>query len=297
MINLRYHIVSLVAVFLALAIGVIAGTTVIDQGVVQLLRNQANAARDRQAALFAENDSLRTTLAVWDAFGESAAPALVDSALAGVDVVLIALQEADADLVAQVEAGIVTADGTIAGRLRLTDRWDLESPTIVERLGLAIGTPATGKEQVLQRATEALAQRLRSPLAAGAGEDVLTALEDAGFVQREQIGDLPFPPRESLFVFVGGEAPAIPSADGLVIPLLRLLRSGRAVVADPLGAMAPVSDLVRRDGDLRRAVGTVDHVDTVPGRLALVMTLQDLPGAVDHFGTRGADGIVPTFTG
>ena len=34
MISLRYHLVSIVAVFLALALGVVVGTTVVNQGIV-----------------------------------------------------------------------------------------------------------------------------------------------------------------------------------------------------------------------------------------------------------------------
>ena len=40
MINFRYHLVSIVAVFLALGIGIIMGTAVIDRAVVDRLERQ-----------------------------------------------------------------------------------------------------------------------------------------------------------------------------------------------------------------------------------------------------------------
>ena len=43
MLNLRYHVVSLVAVFLALGIGVIMGATVIDRVTVDQLRNRLDS--------------------------------------------------------------------------------------------------------------------------------------------------------------------------------------------------------------------------------------------------------------
>ncbi|TMK19625.1 MAG: copper transporter, partial [Actinobacteria bacterium] len=43
MINLRYHIVSLAATFLAFGLGILAGTTVIDQGLVSSLRQNTSA--------------------------------------------------------------------------------------------------------------------------------------------------------------------------------------------------------------------------------------------------------------
>ena len=39
MINIRYHVISLVAVFLALAIGVVAGSTVVQRSVVDNLKS------------------------------------------------------------------------------------------------------------------------------------------------------------------------------------------------------------------------------------------------------------------
>ena len=46
MISLRYHIVSLVAVFLALALGIVVGSTVLQEGTVSVLR--ATSERVRQ---------------------------------------------------------------------------------------------------------------------------------------------------------------------------------------------------------------------------------------------------------
>ncbi|MBV8234224.1 MAG: copper transporter, partial [Acidimicrobiia bacterium] len=50
MLNLRYHVVSLVAVFLAIGIGVIMGVTVIKSGIVDQLQKRLDSveASDRQ---------------------------------------------------------------------------------------------------------------------------------------------------------------------------------------------------------------------------------------------------------
>ena len=47
MINLRYHVVSLVAVFLALGVGVLMGSTVIDRVTVDQLREVYAGAHPR----------------------------------------------------------------------------------------------------------------------------------------------------------------------------------------------------------------------------------------------------------
>ena len=46
MISLRYHIVSLVAVFLALALGIVVGSTVLQEGTVSVLRATSDRVRE-----------------------------------------------------------------------------------------------------------------------------------------------------------------------------------------------------------------------------------------------------------
>ena len=62
MIDFRYHLVSLIAVFLALGIGVIMGTAVIDRAVVDRLERQQSTLNDDINDVQAENERLRTSL-------------------------------------------------------------------------------------------------------------------------------------------------------------------------------------------------------------------------------------------
>ena len=66
MVNLRYHIVSLTAVFLALGLGILAGTTVIDQQVVSGLKSNTAALRDDLDRVRANVSDLQRQLEVWD---------------------------------------------------------------------------------------------------------------------------------------------------------------------------------------------------------------------------------------
>ena len=59
MINFRFHLVSLVAVFLALALGVVMGSTVIDRAIVDRLSSQIDSVKKRADAERAENRALR----------------------------------------------------------------------------------------------------------------------------------------------------------------------------------------------------------------------------------------------
>ena len=63
MINIRYHIVSITAVFLALGIGVALGSTFLDRATVDLLENRIGSAEDRIDDTNAENERLTSELA------------------------------------------------------------------------------------------------------------------------------------------------------------------------------------------------------------------------------------------
>ncbi len=58
MINIRYHIVSITAVFLALGIGVLLGSTFLDRATVSVLDSQIGSAENRIKATNEENDRL-----------------------------------------------------------------------------------------------------------------------------------------------------------------------------------------------------------------------------------------------
>jgi len=99
MINFRFHLVSLIAVFLALALGVVMGATVIDQAIVDSLntriddvRNEANAQRSENSDLRRELDRLRSYVEGTDDFA-------VAGRLDGVPVAVMALRNVDGDTV------------------------------------------------------------------------------------------------------------------------------------------------------------------------------------------------------
>ena len=58
MIDFRYHLVSIVAVFLALAIGIVLGSTELQGSTIDGLRTVSNSLRSQLSAVSAERDGL-----------------------------------------------------------------------------------------------------------------------------------------------------------------------------------------------------------------------------------------------
>lgn len=298
MISFRYHVVSLVAVFVALAIGVIAGTTVIDQELIDTLRSQRLNDQRNLGQERATNDTLRAQLSVWDAFGRAELAPLVRDKLSGREVVIAAVGQLPAGMLDAVRTTLTDAGARAATRIDFTARWSLPDDAARQALTTAVGSSGDPPTLVTE-ALEKLATRLRSSEAIGTGDaDVVRALEGAGFIALDDEDAQAFPPRGAAFVVLWpGTRDARPDAV-FGASVARALATARTTsVAEPVAAAASVTDRVTGDGDLAPIIPTVDHVDTMPGRYALVLALAARLGGepAQHFGTRRRTaGVVPT---
>lgn len=300
MINLRYHIVSLVAVFLALAVGVIAGTTVISENLVKDLERQQRELNRNKDLLTAERDGLREELDLWERYGRSLEQASIAGALTGRSVALIAKADVPGELIAQLEDVIESAGARLTGRLSLTPKWKLEDETARAQLSLALGQPETTEiERLVGDAAARLAARLRTEADPTLDADLISQLQRAGFIATHEIAPGAFPTRETLLVLVSpGRTGSLPPDRTFMVPLAKgLSASMRVAVAEPLDSPDSLAEIVRGDGDLREVIATVDHADTIPGRISLVAVLRALGLGLDaqHYGRGGrASGVAPS---
>lgn len=316
MINFRYHLVSLVAVFLALGVGVTMGSTVIDQTIVEGLRGtidrvEKRASTDRKHA----QRSARERDAAREAFAQ-ATPALLEHRLDGVTVVVVAGPDSEPEPVGETVGAIRAAGGIVPAVIELEPGWELESDGFIDRLGGVVGRSGLSPVELQALAVDALAERLGRSLERPGGAsgpagadpigDVLARLRAAGLVSFRTDGgggfDLAaYPPAGARFLLVDGATPAGGGADrdsassGAAAgePLMAVLSRALDGLDAPV-AVASTSDAdhtlaaaVRsiREGDLATAVTTIDEIERVESRAAVVLGLQDLAsGGVGHYG-------------
>jgi len=300
MINLRYHIVSLVAVFLALSIGVIAGTTVLNDQVVKGLKASDKTLRDTLTTQQDAIDGLQREISLWEGFGTSIEAGLVKDRLRNKKVVLLAANGVDGKLIGDVADEIVRAGGSRMGTITFTDRWMLADDTIRRQLALAIGASSSEDASELEKkAAQRLAQRFAVPGDPAAKGDLLQVLQKEGFLSvSDQTGGV-FPPSGSLMLWLSsGTADPLPPDAQFTLPLLKGLSGVSPIaVGEPLAAADSLTDQIRGDAELIQTVATVDHVDTIPGRIALISGLHQIASGLPapHYGVRrGTSGIAPT---
>ena len=148
MIDFRYHLVSLIAVFLAVALGIVIGTTALNEPILADIKNQVTALEQDKRSLEDRTQQLQAQLDTTDAFAEAVAPALVDGALAGSKVLLVVTNEDVAqETVDEVTALIGEAGGTVSGTLSLQPEYSDPSTAAslqnyVTGSGLPAGRPA-----------------------------------------------------------------------------------------------------------------------------------------------------------
>ncbi len=300
MINLRYHIVSLVAVFLALAIGVIAGTTVINDQVVKGLERSDKTLRDSLKTQQNANSALKTELGLWDTWGGSVARSLEKDKLKGKTVLLIVSGGVDGKIVSNVQNALTVAGATRGGSIAFSSRWSFADATAVQQLASIFGLgPAATAADIATQGAGKLASRLGTPGDPNGAGDVLQALSQGGFIQVTDPTGGSFPPAGSLVLWLSSGATNPSPPDGqFSLPLLRALVQRAAVaVGEPMGSADSLCDQIHADSTLNKTVATADHADTIPGVAALIAGLHDVAAGqpAPHYGTRrGTTAVAPT---
>lgn len=163
MINLRYHIVSIVAVFLALGIGTALGGTFLNRYTVDLLEQSISSAEDRISATNAENSDLEGTVSEAQAreraLLEQAGEELLDGHLTDVPVLLITAPGVTGDDTEDLRLSLLDAGADYRGALELRDALALEGD-IDDRLAEAVdvdpGVPGLVRTEVVEQFQAAL---------------------------------------------------------------------------------------------------------------------------------------------
>ncbi len=312
MISFRYHLVSIVAVFLALGLGILAGTTVINQKVVKNLKSRTNAAEHDVATLRGQLSDIRGQVGELQGFIKDARPFLIDGKLTGQQIVLLTQDGSDPAAVGEARSALVDAGAKVT-TLDLTSRMALSDPTSQKDLATLLNLPAGTPPETLQATA---ARSLGDRLAAGppatdlpqpnAPHDLLEGLLSKGFLKATSLTPAQLPqiggPNQSVVVVAGGNsAPAVP-IESFLLPMIAQIEqhAGVPVAAGESTATTtfPFVSLLRADGQLASdPMVTVDDVDPDHGGgVALVLALRDLvlTGLGGNYGLKtGSDGILP----
>jgi hypothetical protein len=316
MINLRYHIVSITAVFLALGIGLTLGSTFLDRVTVDNLKHQLDTVEAQVGETRADNDSLSSRVDALEdrdsRLREELPERLLAGHLDGVPVLVVGTRGTDEALVEATVGALGSAGAQVAGTWWLTDRWRLDDPDEVSQLGALLDLTTDDADRLRRngaiRVAELLAQASQTAadisildptgVVAQPAEPALVArLEEAGFIEYEALPGAPddrvlLPPAGTRYVVVSGVLPDDGAQLFATALLDEVVAAGTAPVVAAQGEVdlrdaddAPAPEDARRStfvGPLRTGeitrdrLSTVDHLDTSAGLAAAVLAVEDL---------------------
>ena len=283
MFDMRAYIVSLIAVFLALAIGILLGTVVVDKGVlveqqkslVQKIQSQINELRQR-------NSELRDAAKQSTEFAERVFPEATANRLMGKNILLVVTSSTSAKVKKELVDTVTFAGANLSVATITSNTLERQEQRVLDQLVAYFPGENLAEKDYLQRVAQELAVDLT-----GEKEFAFASLLNS---LNLIVVEGPWPNRPDSVVVIGEDVKGSNSfLTGFILPFVaRLKEVNVSVVATELeDAESSHISRYRQAG----AAATVDNVDTIYGKTALVYVLN---GARGNFGTkRTADRLLP----
>lgn len=282
MYNLRYHIASLVAVFLALAVGLLLGSVVAERGMItEQAASLVNDLERRFDEISATNEQLSAGLERDRSFAQAAVRPLVRGKLQGADVVVL-VGTGRIDGVNAVHQAVTDAGGAVTTTSFLTPGLALDQ---TEPVGLAgyfqlRGVEMAAPGEALQRQ---VAQALVAEWRAGETRPLTDLLIAEGLLGEDSVAGTSTV--DAVVIVGNGQAGCDPLA----------LQIGQAMEAAG-GVSVGVDSAVIEGGTaavcFAQGLSALDHVATPQGMVSLVWMLSGRASGYYGLGT-GAAGYFP----
>jgi len=304
-INFRYHVVSLTAVFLALAIGLVVGTAALNGPAADSLKEQIDTFRNDNNNLRGQVAQLQDEISREEDFAVEAAPALVGGKLTGRNL-LVAVLPGGEEYADEVASMLVVGGAKVSARVTVTEKFlapengvelldyaERASQPTVTAAGLPLNSDGVETSSALL-ARALLAQA--NPVAPADLTAVLAAYSEGGYLTVED-GAVP-----------GADAAVLVSGPAFVEKDAARRNQNSVTIATQLSTAKPLvvggsgigdGNLigeVRGDPTLSRAISTVDNAATSQGQLVTALAVAQRLGQnqAGHYGLgAGATSLMP----
>lgn len=308
MIDFRYHLVSLISVFLALAVGIILGAGPLQGAIGETLTEQVDALRAERTDLRTELDATQTALDGDERFIEAVGNQMVPGSLEGTRVAVVQLADVSEDVQDGVAAQLDTAGANVVSTTVLTEAWtdtadESSRETVAGGLRATLGEAAPEDEDPAATLGAALALALTGndggPDRSAQATDLEAQLERFGFVEP---GADQTEAAQAVLLLVGAagqpqetpegatEAAEEPAPDAWTDTWTAVTRSvqqvsGAAVLAGPTDEPGDAVQAVREDEEIAADVSTVSGIVRLTGRITVPLALAArLDGTVGQYG-------------
>ena len=327
MIDFRYHLVSIVAVFLALAIGIVLGSTELQGHTIDLLQSTSNGLTNSLNAANAQHDSDQQAISADQQFLQTAESRLLDKQLDGDRLVIITEPGAPGSVIDGIKQAAGDAGATVTGVVALQPKFNDLSGATQSNLSSINNTLASTDDIVLaaaadpqtayqQQAAQLIATAILDKPATSSGsassssassngvsdlsaaaQTLLAAYEQAGYLT---VSDATVPATLAVIV-----TPQTVPADGqndpgnkVLLALAQQFANGSAatiVVGSSAGSSPGSAISVLRSSSVSGQVSSVDDADTTLGQISSIWALaaQKAGEKPNSYGIWGASAASP----
>ena len=286
----RHFVLSLAAVFIALAGGVVLGARMLSDPMMAGLRGDNEYLQQQIGTLKEQQDALNRRLVAANDFDTQMSARIVADALDEKSILLFRTPDADeADVLALADL-VSRAGGSVTGTIGLTS--EFVGANAAEKLRSVVNSPIVPAGTALNttlidpgaQAGDLLGISMLinpDPTAPAvdptARDTVLTTLRDTGFVTFTETPG----PAEAAILVTGGALPDDAGNQGTTVARFAAamaphgsatVLAGRDGSAETIAAVA----VTRSDAGLANLVTTVDDVDTAAGRITTVLALESM---------------------
>jgi hypothetical protein len=318
-IDFRYHLVSIVAVFLALAIGIVLGSTELQGPAYNLLDKTTSKLQNELGQVSSQRDTAQQQATEGEMFAQAVEPTVLRGLLTGQRLLIVTEPGAQSSVVSGISSAALAAGASITGQINLATKFFDTSGTaqdslnqttldVAQAAGLQLDSSATYQQQAAQvMASEILVKAPASPAnkpPAGQATEASTMLQAYAASQFLSTTGQPASSATLVVVVTPQNPPSDGSADQLdqvLVPLVTEFAaksSATVVVGSSAGSGAGSPIAVLRSNNVSSQVSTVDDADLVAGQTvamqALAVGLAGGKAGSYGFTANGASAIAPS---
>jgi len=160
-IDFRYHLVSIVAVFLALAIGIVLGAAELQGPTYNFLDRTTAKLQSELGQVTSQRNTAEQQASVGESYAQAIEPAVLHNLLTGQRLLIVTEPGAQSSVVSGISAGAVDAGATVTGQINLQPKFFDTSDTTQDSLnqtnldtaqpaGIPLDTSGTYQQQAAQ---------------------------------------------------------------------------------------------------------------------------------------------------
>jgi Copper transport outer membrane protein, MctB len=300
-IDFRYHLVSIVAVFLALAIGIVIGASALKPEVLKFLDNASSHEQRQISSQQANIRNLENQLGGDQAFAQANAPGLLNGLLEGQQVALVTAPGADAATVSGVAAALKLAGAKVTTQAELQPSFfgtDASTQNSLEVLAQEVAPPGlllqpavpganpqiAGQQKAAQVLAAALVTKDGADLPVDQVKNIFNQFTQQGFLQLSPAAGSTPPSQATLAVVIIPASPPAADADPANLALISVAEqlslsssSHGVVVAGSLAGSGPgsaIDELI--SGSTGVHLSSVDNADKEIGQIIVAQALSSL---------------------